>query len=165
VRISLGVKGAALWFMDVARVRSSTSRGVSEQSRFLQHLVASVIAARRRQGGRTVARITVCRGLPPWAQQILDVMTPLFIDGAEEEAEATAMNDNEEEEAGAGTGASFRGDVTQAVRRAVVADPVLRPHIRNLIAMAAHFKVCCVVVVWCVVLYYCNSIIGSVVRR
>jgi hypothetical protein len=160
VRISLGVKGAALSFLDVARVRSSTSRGVSEQSRFLQHLIASVIAARRRlwSGGRTVARITVCRGLPPWAEQILGVMTPLFVDCAEgddddddeEEAEATAMKDNnEEKEVLAGTGASFRGDVMQAVRQAVVADPVLRPHIRNLIAMAAHFKVRRVLCVVC----------------
>ncbi len=161
VRISLGVNGAALSFLDVARVRSSTSRGVSEQSRFLQHLIASVIAARPRlwSGGRTVARITVCRGLPPWAEQILGVMTPLFVDCAEgddddddeEEAAATAMkdNDNEEKEVLAGTGASFRGDVTQAVRQAVVADPVLRPHIRNLIPMAAHFKVRRVVFVCC----------------
>lgn len=179
VRISLGVKGAALWFLDVARVRSSTSRGVSEQSRFLQHVIASVIAARRRlwPGGLTVARITVCRGLPPWAEQILGVMTPLFVDCAEgdhddddeeEEAEATAMKDNDEEkEVLAGTGASFRGDVMQAVRQAVVADPVLRPHIRNLIAMAAHFKVRRVV--WCVVMRCVASCLqlkhGSVVRR
>jgi hypothetical protein len=147
-----------LYIRDVVQVRSTTGRGASEQSRLLRSLIARITATKGRIGA--AVHVTVCRGLPAWAQQIIDVIAPLIVEEehnethtseqqqprrgeTELEAEAEAEEDEGEEDDEGTTPRKTTSDtsIQNAVRAFVINDPVLRPYATSLLSMAAQFQV------------------------